>query len=94
MGVFISVGVWVCVFIYSCMCMYMCICTCVLKRFQQRDFPAHLQPPMHMPLLHGPVKSVKGPPEVCEEEEEKEENVECRICKKFIQVTHPGVVSF
>lgn len=60
-----------------------------LKPEYQRDFPADLQPPLHMPLVFGPVKSKKvqkkDKSKVAEGEAESEDDeLLCCVCFKIV----------
>lgn len=58
-----------------------------LKPDYKRDFPLDLQPPLHMPIVHGPVKSKKVK-KVSDRLESEIDNVQsnCNICSKPVTI--------
>jgi structure-specific endonuclease subunit SLX1 len=62
-----------------------------LKPEYERDFSHTMCPPLHMPLVHGPVRSVKaakksstGLPDSGETDEVEEDQLFCNICFKTV----------
>jgi len=62
-----------------------------LKPEYQQEFPSHLQPPLHMPIVLGPVKSTKAGTKSDQEIRETEGEELCNIC--FLPVSEGERVS-
>ncbi|KAG0720525.1 Structure-specific endonuclease subunit SLX1 [Chionoecetes opilio] len=50
-----------------------------------KDFPPGLEPPVHIPIAYGPVKSVKVKKPVYHEHEDKDIEDICTLCRKVVR---------